>query len=625
MKLQWRWPELSGEYANYGNANQWTVGSGLRSLAREATQNSNDAIDQLRSERGEPDERPRIEFRLRNLEGATRTRFLDAFGWAEMRDHLDAMAKGTQIVNRTIRDALAALEDHIVLLQISDHGAAGLDGPEFLNDSPESGYGNFIKLVRSDLFSGKKTASGGSFGLGKAVYWRFSRLQTALFLSNPAQPSQYFMRTIGVNQGTTHWLGEKLFDARGYFGVYDPKAKKIRSTGIDPGTAEALCLTRLGASSGTTAMIVGFYDPDQPDADVETLRSDLEKGIDESFWPLLARDRVDISVAVDDDPPRSVLAEARFPELSNALRRFDAGAVDERLGAAGSVVSRPIKIAVPRRRTEPAHDAFEHTAQLVVTRSDNDSDPLEDSVCFFRRSEMVVQTVRRQIPGVKYHAFLIAGDALRTGDAQENHLADDFLRFAEPPAHDLWIPTSKSPQTSLGLHYVAPYLPSLHAIGAAVTEALDDIFGVEPPPADKGPDAILRHLAFLTGKGGPALPKKPVVEIELARVEADGSWFIEGRVRMRKPLRPLEFDLTAGFAGLEGDGERVRWRNLTVGRDGSLLSGARIVVHPAANAKHSIVTFSGSTDPESHPIPASMSAVRVDVKNVNQVEGGDPE
>lgn len=621
MKLQWRWPELSGEYANYGNANQWTVGSGLRSLAREATQNSNDAIDQLRADRGEPAERPRIEFRLRNLEGAAYDRFLDAFGWDDMHAHLEAMAKGTQIVNRTIRDALAAVEDHLVLLQISDHGAAGLDGPEYLNDVLEAEYGNFIKLVRSDLFSGKKSASGGSFGLGKAVYWRFSRLQTALFLSNPAQPSPHFMRTVGVNQGTTHWLGRTLHDARGYFGVFDPQAKKIRSTGIDPGTADALCLTRVGGAPGTTALIVGFYDPDQPDADVETLRSELEKGIDESFWPLLARDRLDISVAVDDEPPRLVLSEARFPELTHALQRFDSGDLDERF-AAGSVVSRPIKIKVPRRRTDPAHEAFEHTAHLVVTRSDNDPDPLEDSVCLFRRSEMVVQTVRRQVPGVKYHAFLIAGDALRQGEEKQNHLADDFLRFAEPPAHDLWIPTSKSPQTSLGLHYVAPYLPNLHDIGAAITEALDDIFGVEPPPSDKGPDAILRHLAFLNGKGGPALPKKPFVEIDIAAVQPDGSWLLDGRVRMRKPLGPLEFDVTPVFAGLEGEGERIRWRDLLVGQDGSRIAGTRVRVRPVANAKHSIVTFRGFTDPQSHPVPASMSAVRVDIKNVVHLDGG---
>jgi len=436
LTLQWRWRPQSGEFANFGNANQWTVGSGLRSLAREATQNANDAIDQLRSA-GEDLAKPRIEFRLRKLEGAAYDRFLAAMDWPGMQVHLEAMAVGNQIVNRTIRSALEVMQDHLVVLQIADYGAAGLGGPEYLTDVDESEYGNFIKLVRSDLFSGKRTAAGGSFGLGKAVYWRFSRLQTALFMSNPAGEPHHFMRAIGVNQGATHRLNGQLHESRGFFGALDPATGGITSVGINSAAAEALCLTRSGGEPGTTALIVGFYDPDNPEADLEALRVGIEHGVDESFWPLLARDRLDISVGLDDDPVRQVRSDSRFPELTEALQRFDKGDLDQHLEGPGSVVSRPIRIRVPRRKSDPAHDLFDHTAHLVVTLSDSDRDPLEDAVCLFRRSEMVVQTLPRAIPGIKYHAFLIAGAALRGGEENANRMADDFLRFAEPPAHDL--------------------------------------------------------------------------------------------------------------------------------------------------------------------------------------------
>ena len=39
----WKWATQNKAYANFGNANQWTVNAGLSSLARETAQNSNDA------------------------------------------------------------------------------------------------------------------------------------------------------------------------------------------------------------------------------------------------------------------------------------------------------------------------------------------------------------------------------------------------------------------------------------------------------------------------------------------------------------------------------------------------------------------------------------------------------
>ncbi len=43
LTVTWRWESQSRNYANYGNANQWTVNAGLASLASESAQNSNDA------------------------------------------------------------------------------------------------------------------------------------------------------------------------------------------------------------------------------------------------------------------------------------------------------------------------------------------------------------------------------------------------------------------------------------------------------------------------------------------------------------------------------------------------------------------------------------------------------
>lgn len=41
--LRWQWRAQDPAYANYGNANQWTVNAGMTALARESTQVSKDA------------------------------------------------------------------------------------------------------------------------------------------------------------------------------------------------------------------------------------------------------------------------------------------------------------------------------------------------------------------------------------------------------------------------------------------------------------------------------------------------------------------------------------------------------------------------------------------------------
>jgi hypothetical protein len=72
---------------------------------------------------------------------------------------------------------IASSGDSITGLWIEDRGTTGLMGDE-------RGSGNFAALCRDRLFSEKQRAeSGGSFGLGKTVWWRFSHLSTVTFYS----------------------------------------------------------------------------------------------------------------------------------------------------------------------------------------------------------------------------------------------------------------------------------------------------------------------------------------------------------------------------------------------------------------------------------------------------------
>lgn len=628
----WAWQPASRAYGSYGNPNQWTVNAGLDSLARESAQNSSDA--RL------PGEAAEMVFSIVRLSGDARRRFEQALGWDEaLRPHLEAMADTDQVIAKMLTEGLRAAEaaDELVLLRVEDRGCEGLTGPEFAeNDLPEAAYGNFIKLCRLDLFSGKSQAAGGSFGLGKAVYWRFSRFQTVLFASTlrpeDAVDGKHRNRLFGVNQGTVHQRGGVRYESRGHFGV--DQDGDTASVWADDETMAALHLQRDTDRPGMTALIPGFYDPDRPAASSQELVDGLGASIEESFWPLIARGGM--RFVIEERNAEGVVRSSttvdpakRFPHLVTALQRFDAGTVDEHLDQPGDVVVRDVPVAVPARKTHPKHPAFEHQAKLVITLSEARDDVLDDCVGLFRRPGMVVQTVEERIPGITYQAFLAAGAAAAhqatapTSDPSHDR-ADDYFRFAEPPAHDLWIPTGRSPQTSLGSNYRPPFLPPLRRLRGDLVRLLREEFGVVGQDEQVGPESVLKHLRILdegVGGGGPRV--KPHPRLLAWGVNGQGEWAVEVEVEMRRRDEGWSFEPAVVFVSDEGAGERVGWGRLEP-VEACTVDGTRVTLVPTSRAQVQRCRFRGTTDPTTHPLPAIESAIDVTVRRLGPGTGTAP-
>ncbi|ADT97564.1 hypothetical protein [Mycolicibacterium gilvum] len=628
MTLSWRWEEQSRNYANYGNANQWTVNAGLASLARESAQNSNDA----RIEGADAD----LVYSFVVLSGESRERFESAIRWeSELKPHLKSMADAATgaVTAGQLQSGLAAVESgqFLTLLRIADYGARGLTGREFAEGDPST-YGNFVKLCRLDLYSGKDRTSGGSFGLGKAVYWRFSRLQTVLFNStvqpNEAAEGRWRNRLIGVNQGVVHQLSGNNFQGRGFFGLTGGGGD-ISSAWDLTEINDALRVTREDDRPGTSALLVGFYDPDEPEkglhdiGEVRKFAEDLAKALEEEFWPLLTRKRLRVRIEVIDNDrvvhEQTVNPDDHFTELTRALRKFDAGQVDESLNEVGEVVVRDIPIQISARTdVSEKHPAFEHVAKLVVTLSDQQPDSLENKVCLFRRPEMVVQTIDKTFEGRTYHAFLLAGAAIHPANPSiDETRADDFLRFAEPPAHDQWIPRSgrnKTSQANLTAHYRAPWVPNLRNIENAVLESLFELFGAPPVTEDQPPKAIFNNLGFLrgdagTGGRGASAPRKPEVRIQQAQV-VDGQWEVMFDIRAKN--RPEGWTLVPKlvFVGLDGGHTDVDWQTFEVDEKAELDSRGAVIMRSRPKGRI-LTTTVRATSVRELPIPASESAVDV--------------
>ncbi|GAA3947490.1 hypothetical protein Aau02nite_61440 [Amorphoplanes auranticolor] len=640
---RWQWEPQSPAYGNYGNANQWTVNAGLESLARESAQNTNDA------RRG--DEPAELVFSFIRLTGHDRHRFLHALEWSQLRSHLQSMgaSSGGAVAAGQILAGLEAVEqsESLLLLRVADYGCQGLTGPEFPDDHvPPDDYGNFIKLCRLDLFSGKDKAAGGSFGLGKAVYWRFSRLQTVLFNSvlapRDAVEGRTANRVLGVSQGVMHRHDGIGYQGRGFFGR-DQRNGYVGSVWDDPALVHALCLNRSDRRPGTTALLVGFYDPDQPERglggpeELTSLARDLRAGVEENFWPLLTRGGLQVRIEViDGGATRAEVVdpEETYTELVTALRRFDRGEVDDQLVGPNSVVVRDVPITISRRRTGDRHDSFVHLAKLVVTASDDQPDTLENRVCLVRRPEMVVQTVDRSFDAYKYHGFLLAGAAIDPRDPSPEQLwADDFLRYSEPPSHDRWIPGTgrrQASQANLTAHYQAPWLPHLRGIEKGVLDALVSLFGAPPVRAQQPPESLLRHFRFLRAEPGVGArggaPRKPEVDVTDWCVR-DGRWDVRFTVRAKNRSEGWAVRPALAFVGLDGRRNTVDWAVLEVDEGGGSLEEGILRMPGTPRGRYIKVALHGVSSGDL-PIPAEESAIDVLLQGTTQLvqaqTGGQP-
>jgi hypothetical protein len=294
------------------------------------------------------------------------------------------------------------------------------------------------------------------------------------------------------------------------------------------------------------------------------------------------------------------------------------------------VVVRDIPITIAERvEAGKSHASFVHTAKLVVTLSDDQPDGLENRVCLLRKPEMVVETIDKAFEGRTYHAFLLAGVAVDPDNPTDELIwADDFLRFAEPPAHDHWIPGSgrrQVAQTNLSGRYVAPWRPHLMAIHEEVMKALYGLFDASPPSKGAIVESVLRHLRFLAGKNGnigpgPAAGRKPTIRIQHAEIQ-DGAWWVTFEIEAANRGKDVEVRPRLRLAGLDNTGFPVDWAgDLEVVSGGTFKDG--VVTLPTVERSRKLRAIVRGLSVANMPIPAVESGIDVIVGATKNSEDG---
>ncbi|HEY4491098.1 MAG TPA: hypothetical protein VI958_03815, partial [Acidobacteriota bacterium] len=244
----------------------------------------------------------RVDFRLKYLGGSEKDAMLDALHYDEIIPHLEAVIKEQKARKRTdsLTDPriLPGKNYVLKLLYIEDFGTRGLIGPEHSRETHRFPPPHcFLGLCRNIGDSQKGTETlGGTYGLGKIVLWKHSRLRLVLFHSRLLHPyigpqeQQHWSRFFGHIRLPGHDWKNQAYKGEGFFGnrsgdltysILDKDADEI---------AERLGMARRRKNqAGASILVVDFDDPDASDEQEDEVRT-IERVCESAelyFWPAM--------------------------------------------------------------------------------------------------------------------------------------------------------------------------------------------------------------------------------------------------------------------------------------------------------------------------------------------------
>jgi hypothetical protein len=504
--IDWIFDPVPASGAIHGGLAQAQVfPNDVDSFVREVLQNARD-------QRVSQHEPVRVRFLLEELEGPDLEAFLTGVAWDRLRPHLDAVADAEQItISPRIRANLQRLDSggRMRVMRIDDQGTNGLTGDEDEADS------NFNALCRHTLVtSGGRRDSGGSFGLGKSVLWRFSGFSTVLFASTlvePAGAERYFGRTLltyhradsGEWEGSG-WLGEREERPNGYraISVWGSEARQLSSGSR---------LARQTADTGTSIMVIGFDDPTrEEDPDVPELCGEIARSTARWFWPAMLSDQIDVTVEGRVGGEAVYFGTADITDEVRPFVKAHQASVEGsgRIADPGEVAEQSVRLTVPAQRPEQVEQPLpraEASGCLRIRLAESGEADWANTVALHRGAGMVVQYYaprRRTIAEQTFHGTLAMGTA--HGDADSDRAAEQFLRAAEPVAHSAWVGTTDR----VHAEYFVGAQKALRALEDGIAEAVADMMNEPTADSSRGPDA-LRRLFPLPGIGGGSVTREP--------------------------------------------------------------------------------------------------------------------
>jgi hypothetical protein len=321
------------------------------------------------------------------------------------------------------------------LLSVVDRGTAGLGGPTRADE---------LALDRRDwvafvLNVGEKRDTvhgGGTYGYGKAVLYRLSKVGTILVYTRTEEPGiGLSSRLIGIALGDSFESRERIdegarpFTGRHWWGdVHGDHVEPLRGAEADD-VAQSLGLSPFeDGASGTTLVVL---DPDLDDFDdVDAAARHLAETIAWQMWPIMLPERGDHRLAPEvvaggrtydvPDPARTyplrMFVAAYRRQKSDQATNLECRAPRRRLG----------RFALERAVVVPmSPEAVSQAAEYAGVPGD------PHHVCLMRAPELVVRYHEGPVPGSVNKAY--------AGVFRADDDLDSVYAAAEPPTHDHWV------------------------------------------------------------------------------------------------------------------------------------------------------------------------------------------
>lgn len=564
----------------------------LDTFVREALQNANDQSLVRAGARAE------VRFDIEELKGEDLTAFREAIGWDTLVRHLQGAAAVRGLGKfRDFADGKGGATS-LVLLRVEDRNTSGLVGGEDESDS------NFCALCRDSLFSHKQSeGAGGSYGLGKSVYWSFSALSTVVFHSRLATGEHAGRhRLIGRVELPSHAVGEHRFSGPGWFGRPVRVANGVRAESLWDEqaleVAKRLRIDRPPGVTGTTILAVGFRDPthegpeDGPQV-LERIRASAAR----FFWPAMHFPRP-LRIVVGGQP---VVSAGEIGPFAAAWQGRDGKG--GRLEKPGDVARRSIPIHLPRRREGKERPEQHAQCELVVRLAGpQDSEVRDNTVAIFRGPGMVVKYLPVDPAGARrFHAFLACGEGRAPeSPSDSDRYAEAFFRASEPPGHDEWHVTPR-----LKDDYVQGGGARLSKLFDDVRKEIRELLSPASVNAQRGPELLQRRYP-LGGVGDPS-PKSGASAFHFTGLAAsfrDGCWHFSGSVEPATTGRAWAATIALkvlGDDGIEIERLKIAEFSLHEGKRGKFERCEDGTVILSAGANIEALRFSGCSEMMSDP------------------------
>jgi hypothetical protein len=385
-------------------------------LARESIQNSVDA--------GRPDsQKVLVRFRTARLIGAARARFTDVAYLSQLAERVKAL----QLQGPNFLEALSG-RNALHLLFVEDYNAQGLSG------EPHDKGSHFYRLLLSlgDRSKAREAkGSGGSYGFGKSVYSSSSAIQTIFaytrFLDEKAGRSR--TRIFGCGYYASHEFRGRTYSGRAWLGTGRRRDDEGRVV-VDP---------REDRAADALAIELGFQLRGEKDLGTSILivdsAMDLQQivtGVEDWWWPRLVEGRLDVE-AVDADGAKHHPRPRKREDLKPFIETFD----------------------IVRQRATPLNgqqkfQRLNNLGELELGSCGFTVVPLTDKGPLVPEERCnTVAMIRSPLMVVSYSSCSSTAPPV-VGAYVASDGVDEYLKRAEPPAHDKWDPESGNLRDATG-------------------------------------------------------------------------------------------------------------------------------------------------------------------------------